>query len=237
MVYINKIAIENFMGPISGQIKDDQAPLVISLFVVSSKNQRLKALCLDHLTSEDRRNKLHQWGKENRFVLVIEKGDQVYAHVQAQRAEELKNREDITINNKKVTVQTLSEDDSALLNSICEEYEKFAIKKEEKSQEGEQFSEFNSSFFSYDHLTDLLGHITSSKMIESIKFSFQSQMKKIIDNCMERFKEARREEQERVDKEQKLRDIISKDIQLSELRFETHLFEVKKLDIKKKEGV
>lgn len=107
----------------------------ISLFVVSKKTPRLKKLDLDtHLTSKQRAEKLHKYGQENRFVAVIEMGDQVFAHANAKYAEQLQNKDDLTINGKNVSVKALSDEDYDQLSMIAAAFEESIHQETENSE-------------------------------------------------------------------------------------------------------
>src|SRR5262245_17108886 len=134
---IKKAAIEQFMGPIA----EDQFNVKVSLFVVSTKNQRLKQINLDHLSPDERAAKLHKWGKDHRYVAVIEMGDMIFAHTHAKHAEQLQQIEDLSLDGKKITVKALTDEDAARLSAVGEAFEEHAQQGIESVEEEEEKAE------------------------------------------------------------------------------------------------
>jgi hypothetical protein len=89
-----------------------------SLFVVSKKSPRLKAIHLEMLSSTERAVKMRQWATQCRFVAVIEMNDKIYAHVDAQFASQLELQKDLNLDGKQVIVKSLSEDESEKLSQF-----------------------------------------------------------------------------------------------------------------------
>ena len=81
---------KNLLAGIIGSI-EGTGEVTVSLFIMLSKSSRLKKLDLDpNLSREERAEKLHKYAQQHRFVAVIEKGDQVFAHAHAEHAEKLR---------------------------------------------------------------------------------------------------------------------------------------------------
>jgi hypothetical protein len=97
----------------------------VTLFVYSTKSANLKKVDLEHLSSEQRGAKLKKWAQDSRFVAVVEKGDNVFAYVNAKFVEQLSGQPNLSINGKKVAVKGLNETESIRLSEVGQAIEEF----------------------------------------------------------------------------------------------------------------
>lgn len=215
MIVIKNSPFENIVGPLAvGQ--------TVSLFVISSNCQRLKKLNLEGLTPEERANKLKKFAQENRFVAVVESGDKVFAHAQAQRVSQLEKLEDLTLNGKKVTLHSLNDEEAQLLAKMGEELEDSQSVEDSNSK-----SESSTVVNSKKNLTVIEQNATSPyQSILLTQFVFKLKFSKIIDDCLEKFREARKEEQRVLEIELKHFEILRSEINRSILKDEIQKKEV-----------
>lgn len=95
--------------------------LLASLFILAKHNARFKQISLtDAANSPDYQKKLQRYVAEHRFVAIMEASNVIYAQVHAQASERFKGR-DLTIENKKVVVQALTEEQSKKFEKVVEE--------------------------------------------------------------------------------------------------------------------
>lgn len=224
MVGIKKTALEKFMGPIA----EGRLDVKVSLFVVSSKNQRLKKLNLDKLSLEERAAKLEKWGRENRFVAVIQIGDQMFAHAHAQYAKHWQDAGNLTLDGKSVTVKSLSDEESEQLSAVGQAFDDHLLKEDEGEQHlehvegGSGIGDFTPSRRQYFAVKGLVSDQTHSSLL--IELMVKRNMSQIITRCMEQYSEAKREERKQQEADDKHFDIIrseiKKDIQKSEIKQE-----------------
>jgi exosome complex RNA-binding protein Csl4 len=219
---IKRAAVEKFLGPIA----EDQMQIKVSLFVVSSKNHRLKKLSLENLTHEERAAKLHKWGQQDRFVAVIEMGDMVFANVHAKHAEQLQRSEDLTLNGKRVIVKALTDEEAAQLSAVGEAIESYAL---QKSEEEKSSISIGTLLPRQDLSTDRLisGQMQTHHLIGQI---IKNHLDTIIINCLRKYNEAQREMQKRKEADDKYFDIKRNEIKKDILREE-----IKQGDIKDQE--
>lgn len=221
MIQINKRALEPFMGPI-GPIPSEASAF---LFIISTKNQRLKKIDLDHLNPIERKEKLKKWGKELRFVAVIEKADQVFVHLHETRAEQFKNQADLTFKGKKITVESLTDKQAEELAIVGQAFEQYLAKQDEKKEVGKDSGQglesltgfFPNEFFAFKNL------ICDKTQIHLLfNMVFASQMNNIINRHLERVREARLEEKRLKEADDKANDIkvdeINRDILRTDVR-------------------
>jgi hypothetical protein len=226
MSNIKKAAIEKFMGPIA----EDHLDLKVSLFVVSSKNKRLKKLNLENLAPEERSKKLHQWGQEHRFVLVIEKGDMVFAHTHNKHAEQLQGIEGLSLNGKNVAVKALTDEEAGRLSKVGEAFEENVLEEVEEEKEEGKVEEKRKAeshltrtpvrqYFAEKQLVS--DEMYSHHLIESL---VRNNLGKIIIRTLQQFNEARREEEKRRAADEKYfgikRNEIKKEILKDEIKKE-----------------
>lgn len=83
----------------------------VSLYVVY-KGNKLKKLELEGLSPVERAAELKKWAKSDHFVAVVQKGDQIYAHVSPTIA---KQNPDFTLEGKKIKLVELSAEEAAEL--------------------------------------------------------------------------------------------------------------------------
>jgi hypothetical protein len=193
----------------------------VSLFVYSNKSSKLKRLDLAELSPEKRVEKLKNWGKDNRFVAVVERGDAVFAFTSARNAEQLAGQSDLSIDGKKVSVKKLSDSEYERLSEVGQEIEKFLeLNPKEKLQDHEdektqnKLSEAYLQRQSLNKKSDKSSYSAIDTMImkmanipEKIKFSILSRM-----NEDYRIEEKRSRE-EALKKEQKQEEIKGRIIQ------------------------
>jgi hypothetical protein len=210
---LDKIILEKIMGPIAEGDKE----IKISLFIVSKKDPRLKKLDLNpNLSPEQRAEKLHKWAKDHRFVAVIEMGDQVFAHVHAKYVKQLENREDLSIEGKKIAVKALTDEEASQLSTVGATFEEYLLKKPEEKIEKEKSEEKE---------RDLDPYLYTSRQFLAVTtlISDQMQMSRVIARmqnipgevilaCLKRFEQARREEEIQKEEDAKHARIIETEI-------------------------
>jgi hypothetical protein len=94
--------------------------LLASLFILAKNNTRVKQIKWE-IDSLEYQEKLQRYKTEHRFIILVEVSNVIYAQVHAQAAERLKASKDLTIENKKVVVQTLTEEQAKKFESAIEE--------------------------------------------------------------------------------------------------------------------
>lgn len=233
MVEIKNAAIENFMGPLGGE-----GDVKVSLFLVSKKSPRLKKLNLENLSSEEREAKLKSVGEQNRFVLIIQKGDMVFAHAHGKYAEQLEKVDELSLDGRKVIVKALSDEDAeqvAAIGTAFDEHVKHLEEeieekiKEDKGEKGSQ-NAYHQSISRRQYLAkktlisdEVHSHFLVQQMVEK-------DLGQLIVECMKRFQEARAEL-----KKQQEADQVYFDIKNSEIKKDIVRGEVKAEEVKRKE--
>jgi hypothetical protein len=103
-------------------LQNDQ-PIEVSLYIISTTHLSIKQIDLKHLSLEKRLAKLQKWAKGDRFVAIIEKGDQVYAHVSPRVAKALEEKhQSLNFHGKEVEIKSLSEESYKSLSKISEAF-------------------------------------------------------------------------------------------------------------------
>ncbi len=215
---IKREAVENFLGPVAEESK-------VSLFVISTKKQRVKKLSLENLTPGERAAKLHKWAQQDRFVAVIEIGDTVFASVHFKHVDLVQRlEEDLTSNGKKVIVRALNQEEAAELSAIGEAFETHALEesKEEKESDTTHNSSIPRQYFSRSRLIadQMHTHDVFSHMIKH-------RIGTIILNCLQKYNEEKREMQKQKEADDKHFDIKRNEIKKDILREEIKLGEIK----------
>lgn len=227
MTEINKkcIDIESFFAPSEGARDIGK----VSLFRVSSKNSGLKKINLESLTLEERSEKLKMWGKEHRFVLVIEKGDIVFAHTHAKYAEQLQNLDALSLNDRKVKVVALSEEQASHVSAIGIAFEEYVLGEEEVEEKNEELLEKNHDAQMKMDRPQSKVQVTVPKDQGQTRFLITQMVKmnlgSMISQCLKRFQEARQE----------LKQQEKEDLKREELKKEVIQYTVKKGQIQEKE--
>lgn len=229
MKSIEKSAIDKFILPLEGQ--DDVG--TISLFMVSTKDSSLKKLNLDRLSLEERREHLKAWGRENRFVLVIEKGDNLFAHVHNKYAQDLKECEALSFGGRKVTVKALSDEEAAQLSAIGEACEdQIAEKEEEKSEEKVERQNIYSYSSAYQLVFGKGGEVSNPTRF-LVGQLVKHHLSQILIDCMKRFEEARRELEKQKEASDKKSEILREEIKKEILRGGVKKEEISWIELKK----
>lgn len=227
MIEIKKATIENFITPIegTGEIRK------ITLFLVSGKNPRLKKINLDHLSSEDRRAKLKSWGQEYRFVLVIEKGDMVFAHAHQKYAELLQKSDGLSLEGRKVTVKALSDEQAERVSAIGQTLGGQIDEGKGENTKDELKTTHQSQFFSPQQVF-AKSHLVRDKLLTHflLKQMVKRNLGQLVFDCMKRYQEARKELKEKQESEEKFSNI-----KRSELKKEIARSEIKNREISRKE--
>jgi hypothetical protein len=225
---IKKAAIENFVGLVNCDIEK------VSLCVISSKAPRIKPLNLKGLSPEKRAEKLQKWGKEDRFILIIEKGDIVCAHVHAKYVEQLRRSEDLSLDGRKMSVQDLSDEQAKQVSAIGEAFDENVLNGFEE-EEIEEEVHVEEEHRAHAQQMPRQQYFAKKTMISDEVYThfFIEQMVKrnlshLITDCMQRYSEDRREQQ-------KLKDADDKhfDIKRSEIKKEINRTELKQEEIAK----
>lgn len=209
---IHEKLIRDLAGPHTGD-----GDVKVSLFIVSAKYPRLKKLDLADLSPDERLRKLNKWAEQHRFVALIEKGDQAFAHLSAEHAKRLQPSEDITIDGKSrnVAVTSLTDEDYEQLAAVGEAFKQYVKEQneEEKTEKSADLDSYRSEarqFFSTHKL------VSDQMHMDYLIASMQNLPSKVILNFLRRWSEAQREEakqQEDTQKRQTIKDgIIHKEI-------------------------
>jgi hypothetical protein len=234
---IDKKVLEKVMGPIVAN--DQNQGIEVSLFVVSKNKPGLKQLNLHNLSSEERTKKLQKWAQDNRFVAVIKKGDDIFAHAHAQTAEKLQKQDDLTIDGKKVAIKTLTDEEAAKLST--EVFEEFARESTEKVEERKSEKERE-----HDHTTApgyvIRQYLAFKSLVNDQTYAgyviakMQSMPGQIMLNCLRRLEEARREEQKQKEADDKYFEIKHREIE-KQIKKQAIIQEDIKVQGKKREAV
>jgi len=223
---INKAAIREFMEFIG---KEEQS--VVSLFVVSSKNHRLKKLDLAHFTPEKRAEKLHQWGQEQRFVAIIEMGDMVFAYASVEQAKQLQLQEALSLNGKRVTVKALTEEESKQLSIVGETlFEEYRSEKNSQNIKEKERASFEIVDAQRQNLPSKVSVSDRIQMHTLINLIVKNHLSTIITNSWQKYMEAQREW-----RKQKEADDQSFDIKRNEIKKEILKSEIKQEEINRQE--
>lgn len=229
MKSIEKSAIDKFILPLEGQ----GAVGTISLFMVSTKDSSLKKLNLDKLSLEERREQLKAWGRENRFVLVIEKGDQLFAHVHNQYVQDLQRCEALSLGGRKVTVKALSDEEAAELSAIGEACEDLIAEEEEEKKEEKverqniyNYSSVYQRVFGKGAQVSTPTHFLVGQLVKH-------HLSQILIDCMKRFEEARRELEKQKEASDKKSEILKEEIKKEVFRGEVKKEEISRIELKK----
>lgn len=217
MVRINKSSIESFMGPVRGKV---------SLFLVSKKSPRLKKLNLENLSAA----KLKLYGQEHRFILVIEKGDIVFAHAHAKHAEQLEKAEGLSLDGREVIIKALSDEDAEQVTAIGEAFEDHVLNHIEK-KEGEIEEEVRQA---PSQSAPRRQYLAKNRLISDevhthfiIEQMVKRNLGRLISDCMKRFQEAREEWKKQQEADNKFDNIKKSEIKKEIARAEIKTEEVK----------
>lgn len=231
MVEIKKTSIPKFLGPLT----EGHLDVKVSLFVVSDTDSRLTRLDLGKLTSKERAAKLREFAEQSRFVAVIEMGDMVFAHAHAKYAAQLQGMTDLTLDGRKMTVKTLSDDESAQLSAIGEAFEKHVMNKDEEISQaaGNKDHDLASQTMprQYHARTRLVSDQTNPTQF-LIQQMFQRDLGKIITECMRKYSEEQRELQKIHEAEDRRSDIQRTVIKRDILRDDVKTDEIKRQELK-----
>ncbi|MFI0434938.1 MAG: hypothetical protein ACH350_04315 [Parachlamydiaceae bacterium] len=228
MLEIKKTLIESFIAPLPGEGRIG----VVSLFIVCENHSRLKKLNLDHLSPEERSAQLKIWGKEHRFVLVIEKGDTVFAHAHSKYAAQLQNLDDVSLNNRKIQVvlKTLSDQEADLIAAIGEQFEKhvlLVVDNEVDDDNAGQYTVKPDMFAPARAVEEELSvvHSLSPSLfaVQKIKHDFSA----LILKCLKELERERTELKERLKADEKYFDIKNNEIKRAIGRWTIHQQESK----------
>ncbi len=221
---VNKEVFEKIMGPV-GSVDLD---IKVSLFIVSKKDPRLKKLDLSGLTPQQRVEKLQKWAQNHRFVAVIQMGDQVFAHANAQVAEKLESK-GVSLDGKKVAIKALTDEESEKLAAVGKAFEEYAIAeaKEEEKTEKQKDRERRSQAISREYAALINDPARFHEYIDRVIARMDNVPGQVILQCMKRFEEARREEQKQAEADAKHYRIVEDEIKKG----------IKKEEIKKEEIV
>lgn len=228
MTAINKkcIDVEKFVAPL--EVGGDVGK--VSLFLISSKNSRLKKMNLEGLTPAARSEKLKAWGKEHRFVLVIEKGDMVFAHAHAKYAETLQNLDILSLNDKKVKVVALTEEQAAQVSEIGVAFEKYVLD-EEKVEEKEQQHFLHPQIPIRRKQANVEAILPKSvgQTCFSISQMVKVKLGNLVSQLIKRFQEAR-EELKKQEKEDLKREVLKQEV----IQFGVKKGEIQAKELKKR---
>lgn len=209
MTEINRKCIESLVASLEGFGDVDK----VSLFRVSLKHSSLKKINLEGLTSEERLEKLKMWGQEHRFVLVIEKGDRIFAHIHAKYAQQLQNLDTLSLNERQVKVVTLTEEQATQVSAIGIAFEEYVLDEEAEEVIEKQFEKSHSQ--TERELSKPNLKVTFPKDQGQMSFSIVQMVKmkfgNLISQCMKRFQEAR-EELKKQEKEDLKREDLRKEV-------------------------
>lgn len=204
---INREALTKIHG-----ISGDNQDVRVSLWVVSKKDSRLKQLNLGpHLTVEQRAAKLQKLAQENRFVAVIQIGEAIFAHAHSHFAKQLEAQGDLSINGKRVSVQSLTDEQAEELAAVGEAFDEYALEEEETTVEKEKEELSNELPYSLRSLAERIQVITghanpSPEMMAKMRIS------EIVLDSLKQFSEARREEQKLREADEKYYNIKAQQI-------------------------
>lgn len=223
MLEINQKALDKVIGSMAGE-----GVFNVSLFIVSAKHPRLKKLDLDQLSPGERAKKLQKWAEEHRFVAVIEKGDQIFAHTHAAYAEKLQGMydlSDLSIERKKVTVIALTDEeyDSSFGGVLLQSEEE---KKSSQASHDLVQGQVEARQFLEDH-KPLLG----TQLQRNFVIASMLKVGQIILNCMRQMSEARREIEEQRKEDDKHNAIIQQGIKKDILKREITKGEIEKKEL------
>lgn len=216
---IDRVDFEKIMG---NSLTGNDSEMKISLFIVSKKDPRLKKLELGKLNREQRAEKLHKWAQDYRFVAVIEMGDTIFAHTHAKFAEQLGQKE-ISIEGKKVTVKSLSDEEANQLSIVGQTFEEYVLKEseEEKTEGKDSSKEHMSAFRSTIRQYFAENRLVSDQMwMKHVIARMENIPGQIILECLRRIDEARREQEKQKAADEKYFDIKKQDIKKTILKEE-----------------
>lgn len=209
---IDKNVIEKIIGPMAVT----EGEINVSLFIVSAKQPRLKKLNLDpQLSPEKRAEKLHKWAQQHRFVAVIEIGDQMFAHANADHAEKLQGIQDLSINGKKVTVKALTDEESEQLSAFGEAFEQYVLDEAAAENKPTEAPDVQIRFAARQFLASQ--KLVSDEMqMNYVIAAMKNIPGQVILNCLQKMSEARREADKQKKEDDRRYDIkeqqIKKDI-------------------------
>lgn len=189
----------------------------ISLFIISSKQPRLKQLNLDpKLTSQQRKEKLQKWSKENRLAKVITKGDEIFAQVHQDHA-----HKELTHNGKKIAVEALQDEDYEALQELFDE----SIQEKSETKAQPVLETVHSGVRQLLAKKMLLSDQTHGDyVLATIRLS----LSEIVLTCQRLDSEARREEAAKKKEDEKRDDILRERIKKEILHKEIQTEEIAK---------
>lgn len=216
---------------------DNTGEISFSLMVASKKNPGIKKLNLQHLTVEQRKEKLAKYAAENRFVAMIRKGDEVFAHAHKDFAEGLKNLAEFSFEGRKVTqIVGLSDKDYTEEMSLVLEAFESSLMEEPKKQEEESESDVlaNSvSKSSNPHVKQTAANKAPSSMMTFL-LEMAAKPGKIVLDCLRKVNEDRRAEEKQKEVDEKHFQIKQQEIQKGILKEEITKEQVAKQALTKK---
>ena len=181
------IKLEKIMGIVGVREEVVQA----RLFVVSSKDRGIKKLDLAGLTPKARADKLHKWGKDDRFVAVIETGDQLFVHAHAKHAVRLQGIEELSIDGKKATVKALTDEEAEQLSAVGQAFEEYVLEEEKGAKATPDTGSVREirQFFAPQKL------ISDTMQRNFVIMSMQITNGQVVLNCLHQMSKAQREAQ------------------------------------------
>jgi hypothetical protein len=230
MVEIKQTSIEGFMEPLGGE-----GDVKVSLFLVSKKSPRLKKLNLENLSPEERAAKLNSVGQENRFVLVIQKGDVVFAHAHSKHAAGLQKSDDLSLDGRKVLVKVLSDEDAEQVAAIGAAFDEHVLDQlEEKIEKKLKEEDDEVSQHTHKQPMSRQQYLAKKTLISDevhshflVKQMTERNLGQLITECMKRYQEARAELKKQQEADDKYFNIKRSEIKKEIARAEIKAEEVK----------
>ncbi|CAF24367.1 hypothetical protein [Candidatus Protochlamydia amoebophila] len=221
-----ELSIDFVVNMVNGNFYDTNVEVAANLFVVSKKNNRLKKIDLTRDLE-----KIEKWAENNRFVAVVEKGDQTFICASSQIVESLKKQNELNIEGKQLSYCVLSDDDSERMSAIAME----ALNLSENSLENEKKDhkipphETTKSFVR-DYLAKISTKKDQTMTIDCLIYKMKNIPGKQILKFLRDMQETRNEQERR-----KKEDLIRQEVKSIDLKHAIFKKEILKNEVKKSE--
>jgi hypothetical protein len=223
---MSNISLDSVLGMLNHPFNSSDVDVTVNLFV-ASKNGRLKKIDLSqHL------GKIEKWAKDNRFVAVVENGNQVFAWASPQIVASLKQQGELKIEGKQITYQELSDDDSEKMSVVAMEALNLVedSEKDETTQAKSSSDETTKSF-----VREYLAKISTTSLpktllIDSLIYQMANIQGKQVLKFLQQMQEIRNEQERR-----KKEDEIRNEAKAMDRKHEILTGEILKEEIKKNE--
>ncbi len=203
---INKNSIKSIINSYANSFEGLEEANQISFFVICPNQPRLKKLNLGDLSSES----LKLIATEHRLILVVEKGEAIFAHAHEKYIESIQLSDELSLSGKKITLKTLTDEEAEKLAAVASILGQQTAPAEEAAKTSTQDRDRSAVNCSLKQkkVVATFSHLSFSSIERKVKTAVQD----IIKACLKRFEEERKELEDKQQIDQKFDDIKKSEI-------------------------